>query len=200
MAKVIIGLTGPTGAGKSTATRAAQSLGFFIINADEITRYCQRPNSPLLKELEAAFGDVLNSDGSLNRSALAEKAFKSSDTTKLLNSIVLPKVMEEINRRINEREEKFILLDAPTLFEAGADAICKDTIGVLAENEIRLKRIMERDNIPLSAAKTRMSAGKDDKFYIKRCGHIIYNNKGEKEFQDNALKLFQQLKDNFNES
>lgn len=172
--KLKIGLTGPTGAGKSTVSTVAESLGFQVINCDSVARKATEKGSIGLLKLAAVFGeDILNSDDSLNRKVLAQKAFSSKENTELLNKTLLPHIVKLVDREIVSDK---VLLDAPTLFESGISSECDFTVAVLADEKIRLDRIIKRDNITEAEAKLRMSAGKSDDFYIKNADYVLYNN------------------------
>ena len=194
MQKFVVGLTGPTGSGKSTAREIAAELGFFCIDADKVARDATKAGSPLLPVLQKEFGDILNLDGSLNRAKLASAAFCDTASTEKLNSIMLPYIVKMIEHIIEGTKSILILLDAPTLFEAGANKLCKKTVGVVADESIRLKRIMARDNITEDAAKLRMSAGKQQSFYEENCDYILTNNSTADEFILSAKELFTKLK------
>ena len=178
--RIIIGLTGPTGSGKSTASKAAAELGFKVIDCDILARRAVEKGSGGLAALTKAFGTaILNQDGTLNRKKLAEIAFASKENTELLNKTLLPYIVILVKQ---EADSDKVLLDAPTLFESGIDKMCDGTVAVLADEETRLKRIMSRDRIDKAAAMLRINAGKDDEFYIKNTDYIIYNNSDEREF------------------
>lgn len=169
----VVGLTGPTGAGKSSVTDVAKNLGFKIIDCDALARLAVEKGSDGLADVVKAFGDgVLNSDGTLNRKQLAALAFSASDKTELLNKTLLPHIVKLIKAQI---DVPLVLLDAPTLFESGADSLCDDVIVVLCDEKTRKERIIKRDGIDESAAELRIKAGKDDNFYIERSNNIVYN-------------------------
>ncbi len=169
----VVGLTGPTGAGKSSVTDVAKNLGFKIIDCDALARVAVEKGSDGLADIVKAFGDgVLNSDGTLNRKQLAALAFSASDKTELLNKTLLPHIVKLIKAQI---DVPLVLLDAPTLFESGADSLCDDVIVVLCDEKTRKDRIIKRDGIDESAAELRIKAGKDDNFYIERSNNIVYN-------------------------
>ncbi len=169
----VIGLTGPTGAGKSSVTPVAEELGFKVINCDSVARVAtQKGSEGLLAVVEAFGGGVLNDDGTLNRAALASVAFSIPEKTELLNKTLLPHIVKLINAQL---DAPLVLLDAPTLFESGADSICDEIIVIIADEKTRKTRIMERDGIDEAAALLRIKAGKDDNFYLERTNNIIYN-------------------------
>lgn len=177
---MIIGLTGPTGAGKSSLSAKAEALGFKVIDCDNIARQAVEKGTEGLKALVLVFGeDILNKDGTLCRSRLAEKAFKTPENTELLNKTIFPFIIELVNKQL---EGEKVLLDAPTLFESGINNICDKTIAVLADRGIRLLRITERDGIEKEAAELRINAGKTDDFYRENADFIIYNNGNQAEF------------------
>ena len=169
----VVGLTGPTGAGKSSVTDVAKNLGFKIIDCDALARVAVEKGSDGLADIVKVFGGgVLNSDGTLNRKQLAALAFSASDKTELLNKTLLPHIVKLIKAQI---DVPLVLLDAPTLFESGADSLCDDVIVVLCDEKTRKERIIKRDGIDESAAELRIKAGKDDNFYIERSNNIVYN-------------------------
>lgn len=169
----VVGLTGPTGAGKSSVTQTAEKLGFKVVDCDRLARVAVQKGSDGLGAVVAAFGDgILNDDGTLNRAALAKKAFSCESSTELLNKTLLPYITELVQREITQDR---VILDAPTLFESGADSLCDEVVVILASEKIRLSRIMERDNIDEESALLRIKAGKDDNYYCDRTNNIIYN-------------------------
>lgn len=184
---MIIGLTGPTGAGKSSASSVAEKLGFKIIDCDKLARVAVEKGTDGLQSLVVAFGeDILNIDGTLNRKALAKKAFAEKEKTELLNKTILPHIVKLVER---ESVGDKILLDAPTLFESGIDSMCDSTVAVLCDTEIRLSRIMKRDGIDKESAMLRIGAGKTDEFYNQNADYIIYNNGDSEVFCENFKKI-----------
>lgn len=178
--RTVIGLTGPTGAGKSSVWPIARELGFKIVDCDFLARVAVEKESNGLKSLCEVFGNgILLPDGSLNRKALAEIAFSSHEKTELLNETLLPHIVSLVEREI---DADYVLLDAPTLFESGIQNRCDKTVAVLSDDAFRIKRIMRRDNIDADAARLRMSAGKGDEFYLKNADMVFYNNGNLQEF------------------
>ena len=191
--KYILGLTGPTGSGKSTLCKAAEEIGWYVINCDLLARNATE-NPEVVKKLTDAFGiDILDENGRLVRKELAQKAFSSKENTKLLNKTILPYIVDLIKQKINESSSDKIILDAPTLYESGADSLCDAVCAVLGNRKTRLARIMSRDNIDEKSARLRMSAGKPDRYYKERTPHIICNNADEADAVDAFEKLLTKL-------
>lgn len=173
----IIGLTGPTGAGKSTVSAAAEQFGLRVVNCDLLARKAVEKGTEGLKALTAVFGNgILEKDGSLNRKELAALAFKTPENTELLNKTLLPHIVKLVKKETNSKNA---LLDAPTLFESGLNSECVKTIAVLADKKLREERITARDNITKQQALLRINAGKSDDFYKTHADCIIYNNGDE---------------------
>ncbi len=188
---IIIGLTGPTGAGKSRVCSVCREYGFEVVNCDELARAAVQKNSEGLNALCRVFGeDILNEDGTLNRKLLAKRAFSCAENTELLNQTILPFIVTLVyNTAMGDR----VLLDAPTLFESGLNRICKKTVAVLADSKIRLERILKRDNITAEDAKIRLKAGKSDDFYKKNADYIIYNNGKVDDFLNEFRKILEEI-------
>ena len=125
---IVIGLTGQTGAGKTTVADGLRHFGYQVIKADEIARLVTEKGSPVLQELAAVFGaDILTEDGSLDRALLAERAFASPEETKLLNGVTHPEILRLINKKINGAffdGYEGVILDASQLFESGLNERC----------------------------------------------------------------------------
>jgi len=192
----VLGLTGPTGAGKSTVAAFFEKKGFAVINADETAKYV-RENSPEVKRaLADAFGQDLITDGSVDRKKLAQRAFSSKESTEKLNAILLPPIADEIRRRalsLKKDGARAVILDAPLLFEAGLEGLCDLTVAVLAEREMRLARIIERDGLSKDSAESRMAAQHDDSFYSSRADRVIRNGGNEQELLSSLESIEKEL-------
>ena len=174
--RTVIGLTGQTGAGKSTVSKVFAENGFFIIDADHIARIVVEKGSNCLGELTHAFGTgIINCDGTLNRNSLANIVFNNKSRLDKLNSIIYPYILSEISCRI-ENTKGFVLLDAPTLFESGANKMCDIIISVIADPQIRKERIIKRDKLTHEQAVSRMKSQLDESFFIEHSDYLIKNN------------------------
>lgn len=197
---IIIGLTGTTGAGKSTVAKVFENTGCKIIDADKTAREIMIPPSKCLDTLCSYFGnDIIDENGQLKRKLLAQKAFSSKEKTALLNSITHPFIVKKFNEYISQAKDlgyNIIVLDAPQLFESKSNEICDITIAVTAPLEERLKRIMKRDNITREQGLQRISAQLTDEFFKDNCTYIINNDTTADELTEKAQKLISEIKQN----
>lgn len=187
----VLGITGPSGAGKSLVSKHFLKRGFAHIDADKSARAVMRTGEPCLLKLKDFFGDgILFPDGSLDRGKLAFLAFGGGKVDEL-NRITHPFILSEIKREIGgiaASGAHCAILDAPALFESGADKFCDKILVVLADRELRIKRIMERDGISREKAAERIDAQPDENFYMKRADFIIRSDGGESELFAGADK------------
>ena len=199
---LIVGLTGPTGAGKSSASRVFEHLGFSAVNADKIAHEVVSCGSSCASQLAAAFGQDIIVKGEIDRALLAKRAFSSKEKTCLLNDITHPAIIRETLlrcRRLIDGGRRCILLDAPLLFESGLDILCDETVCVLTPKEIRVSRLAERDGIDRAAIERRMAAQHDDDFYIKRCGYVLDGSKTLQQEADDIARIAAEIKRVYND-
>ena len=192
--KLVIGLTGPTGAGKGLVAARFAEAGFLVLDADVVAREVVRPGSECLPVLAEEFGPaVLREDGSLDRRALAAAAFASREATLRLNAILHPVIRARLAAAVEAAGQTPVLIDAPQLFEGECDTLCTATVAVLATPALRRERICLRDGLTPEEAEQRMSVQPDDAFYLDRCDHILYNNADAASLAAAADRLIAQL-------
>ena len=175
-----IGVTGPSGSGKSLFCSLFANTGFFAIDCDEVYHELTDAPSECTRELASEFGDeILLPSGALDRRALAKVVFAPDAKNKLdiLNAITHKYVLSEVRRRIAALSPdcRGALVDAPLLFESGFDKECDLTVALLAPRETRLSRLSERDSLPTNALNARLDAAKSDEWYTERCDVTVYN-------------------------
>ena len=171
---MIIGLTGMSGAGKSTVSEVFRTFGFSVIDCDRIARDVARRRE-FLKEVAERFSpDMLTSDGGLDRPKVAELIYNDNVSRRKYQRIIIPYIIYDIIEDI-EGAENNVLLDAPTLFEARLDIICDRIVGVCADESVCAMRIAERDNISPEQARERLSAQHNAAFFRNRCDHCLEN-------------------------
>lgn len=186
---IIIGLTGQTGAGKSTVCEILKEKCIRSIDCDKISREVTADGAPALSEIEKAFGTVVV-DGVLDRRKLGMIVFNDQDKKAVLEGILFPYIIDEVKRRLNELEsENAVILDAPTLFESGLYKICDRILGVVASEKSRLERILMRDKIDELSAITRMRAQPSEEWFSRHCDEVIKNDGGLHELEFSLVPI-----------
>lgn len=198
----VIGLTGQSGAGKTTVCDVFARKGFAVINADIIAREVTKKGSPCLKNILDVFPECINKETEeLDRQKMAQLVFNDNELLKVFNSIMYPyittKILAEI-RRLGSDGKKLVLLDAPTLFESRADDFCNYIVCVISKENLRMKRIIERDNISEDKIRSRFESQHIDDFYISRSDSVIYNNSNLEDFINSAESTAKKIKEMFN--
>ncbi len=176
----IIGITGGIGTGKSTVSSVLRDRGYRIIDADRIARDVVRPGSTALEELAAAFGgSILNEEGGLDRGALASIVFSDDQKKERMERIITDRVVEQVRRLTEEAREDgsegLVFLDAPTLFETGADRLTDAVWLVTAAEDVRTARVMKRDGSTWEQVRRRMDAQMPEAEKAARSSDIIDN-------------------------
>ena len=170
----ILGITGGSGCGKTTLLLAAQELGAYAIDCDALYHEMLARDSELLAALKAEFPAAFR-DGALQRRKLGELVFAAPDKLARLNAITHPRVVSEVRRRLNGRNEPFAVIDAVGLFESGLNAICNATVAVVAPEEARVARLMQRDGISRDYALSRLHAQKSDADFSASADYTLEN-------------------------
>lgn len=177
---LVIGLTGPSGAGKGEVADLFASFRIPVMDADKIYHQMLLPPSPCLSEIARHFGSqILNPDGTLDRKKLASIVFSDRAELDELNRITHSFVMRTIRRRLEYYKSdgvSAVVLDAPQLFEAGGDKDCNILVSVLSNKENRIRRIVARDGITREEAELRLASQKSDAFFRANSDYVIENN------------------------
>ena len=184
----ITGLTGMSGAGKTTACSIFSESGFAVIDCDHVARDVVGRGRPALAELTEHFTTgILNTDGTLDRRKLGDIVFSDSTALKTLNDMIYPFITYEIIctvRKLADSGNRLVLLDAPTLFESGADILCDTIVSVTAAHDFSVRRIMARDGISREQAENRLRSQHDAHFYESRSAYCAENSGTLPEFED----------------
>lgn len=175
----IYGLTGQTGAGKSTVASFLSKKGFFVLDGDKVARRVTEKGSSALSALSAFFGeDILFPDGSLDRKKLAERAFSSKEGTKKLGELTHPFIHRLFEEEIKKAEEEgfsLCIIDAAALLESPSRSLCEKILVVFCPRELRLERILKRDALTREEAERRINAQGDDEYYLSQADAVIKN-------------------------
>ncbi|MTI96217.1 MAG: dephospho-CoA kinase [Firmicutes bacterium] len=194
---VVIGLTGGIACGKSTIAKVLKRLGAVIIDADREGKVVVKKDSPAWREIVAEFGrEILNPDGSINRRRLGNKVFGQPEKLKRLNSIVHPRMMDNIRDKIRYYKQKddvpAIVLDAALLFEAKADDLVDVVWVVTVDRETQINRLMNRDKLDCKLAVQRVEAQMPVEEKIARADAVIDNMGTRRQTRERILELWAQ--------
>lgn len=177
---VVIGLTGGIASGKSTVSKMFQGFHIPVIDADIIAREVVEPGKEAYNDIVKAFGkEVLEENGELNRPKLGSIVFHNEDKRLLLNNIVHPAVRKEMNaqkdRYIRENAQA-VVLDIPLLFESKLTSLVDQILLVYVDNEMQMKRLMERNHFTEEEAKARITSQMPLQEKIALADKVINNN------------------------
>jgi dephospho-CoA kinase len=177
--RIVVGLTGRYCSGKGTAARVLATLGFSVVDADELSHEVMAEKT---EEVIAAFGpSARGRDGGVDRRALGRIVFADPAARTRLEGILYPAITERINRFI-EKADSSVVINAPLLQRAGLEKICDAVVFVRAPALIRLARAMRRDSLSLRDGWARINAQKDvrpqsigpgvDTYSVLNCGSV----------------------------
>ena len=193
----IIGITGPTGAGKTTALNELEKLGGVIIDCDAVYHELLKSNTALQNELESRFGNLNDENGVFDRKKLGAVVFHDPAALSDLNAIAHRHVVDAVKVILATAEQDNILaaaIDAIALFESGLSDLCHATVAITAPAEIRVERIMAREGITREYAQSRVNAQNPEEFYTSRCQQTLRNDcASAAEFGARAETLFRTI-------
>ena len=193
----VIGLTGQTGAGKSTVRELFKAKGAAVIDADAVSHDIVDNDLSCLTDIVEHFSCiVLNDKGKLNRKALGRIVFSDPKKLAVLNKIMFPYIVSAINGKVTAYEHagaQMIVIDGATLIESGCSKMCSVLISVTAEEETRLTRIIHRDGISKRDAVRRVSAQHPEEFYIEASDYVIKNNGTPGDLEREAERVLDEI-------
>lgn len=192
--RLIVGLTGMSGAGKSTVCSVFSDNGFAIIDCDKCAREVTEPGMSALSELSQRLSpELILGDGSLDRRRTAELIFHDPKKRTLFNKIIYPYITYNIMEKIKQCGE-LVLLDAPTLFEARLQLLCDRIVSVTADINVCAQRITVRDGISSELARARLSSQHGADFYRERSDYCLENNGTQQQLYVAAAEVIKALK------
>lgn len=195
MNKFIFGITGGSGAGKSTVSDMFRNLGVYVSDADKVARIVVEKGSACLDELAGSFGnDIINTKGCLDRKKLAEIVFSDAKKLEKLNSITHKYIYNYINNELEQCDENICAVDGAVIIGSPVAELCKRIVAVTAKKEVRLKRILERDNMTLKMAENRIDAQNSEEFYRENADYIIENNNGIAKLGEQIEFIYNKIK------
>ena len=194
----LIGVTGASGAGKTTALLALEQLGARVIDCDRLYHELLQSCRPMLDELKAAFPAAFPG-GELDRRALGAIVFSDAEALLRLNAITHPYVTQAVEEQLRcfaMQGCTLAAIDAAELISSGMGERCKATVAVLADEDRRVARIMARDGISREAALKRVHAQKPDAYYRAKCDYTLFNNADEAAFLKDCRRLMEEIIEN----
>ncbi len=195
----VVGLTGQSGAGKSTVSEIMQSCGLSVVNADSVSHQVAAMPE-FLSEVSKAFPTCVDASG-LNRQKLASLVFNDKSLLKAYSAIIYPYIIRQIFKELEAFKnagKSVVVLDAPTLFESGLSDICSAVVSVIAPMEAKISRILQRDGVPIELVKSRLNSQNSEDFFAKNSDFIINNCTNLDELRQKTLAVVNAVGEMFN--
>lgn len=191
----VIGITGGTGCGKTTALRELEAMGALIIDCDALYHDMLKTNVKMLADIERSFpGTVI--DGVLDRKALGATVFSNEAALEDLNAITHHYIGLEVSKELSEwamRGGKTAAIDAIALIESGLAEKCCAVVGIVAEKATRIERIMKRDAISYEYAMMRVNAQYPNEYFEQKCEYVLHNDGSADRFRKECKNLFKEV-------
>lgn len=176
---LLVGITGGIGAGKSAFSKILENAGYTVLNADQFARAVTQVGSPALKKIAQLFGkEALLKDGSLNRAYIRGEIIRDSNLREKLEAITHPKIQELTlaeSKRLFKEGKTIVFYEAPLLFEAKSEKNMDLVICVVANDKIRIKRVMARDNSNEEDAKKILESQMNQELKAKKSDYVVTN-------------------------
>lgn len=189
----IVGLTGGIGSGKTTIAKWFSEQGIPVYNSDNEAKRLMNESSEIREELIQLFGEDAYLNNELNRKFISSKVFENKDLLEQLNQIVHPAVFKDFKTWIQNQNAPFIVKEAAILFESGSYHDCDYIVSVIADEEIRIQRVMERDGISNEQVLSRIKNQWTDELRIVNSDFIIRNNQGLNELKEEFQEVYNKL-------
>ena len=174
---LIIGLTGGIGSGKSVASDKFKSLGIVVVDADVASRTVVEPGKPALKEIQDHFGSgIITAEGKLDRNKLREIIATDSEKRKWLESVLHPKIGEQITKEISESTSVYTLFVAPLLLETNSQEMCSRVVVVDVPKDVQIQRTAKRDKVSSNQVEQMVAAQMKREKRLEKADDVLLNN------------------------
>ena len=188
---MILGITGGTGCGKTTLLKAIEDLGGLVLDCDAIYHRLLTTDKAMLDAIDARFPGVIE-EGALNRKKLGAIVFSDRQALLDLNAITHAAVKRDVLCQLESRPT-LAAIDAIGLFEGGLAELCDTTVAITAPEEVRVRRLMEREGISESYARSRIAAQHEEGWFRHHCDEILENNGDLDSFRSKCLAFLAHL-------
>ncbi len=193
--KLVLGITGGSGSGKSQVCKLLASMGAQIMDADEVGHTIT--SSPeVLEEIKVEFGnEVLNENGLLDRKKLGAIVFSSKSALEALNVMTHKRIFDEIEKRLSESDAEVVAIDAAVLQQTRLKELCSFIIAVVAPMNMRVERIMQRDALSEEGARMRIASQSTDAQYAHGADFVILNNGNVENLNRRVIEIFETIRE-----
>ncbi|MCQ2350103.1 MAG: dephospho-CoA kinase [Paludibacteraceae bacterium] len=185
MSKVLVGITGGIGSGKSVVSKILKIIGYPVYDSDTEARRLNEQDPDVKQQLMAAFGEDIYADGNLNKPKLASLIFQSDENRLLVNSIVHPAVKRDFLQWAERQQTDIVFLEAAILYESGFNEFMNKVVAVTAPEDVRVQRAMKRDNATEQQVVNRIHSQMNQDELARMADYVVVN--------DNCLPLLPQV-------
>ncbi len=191
--KIKIGITGGIGSGKSTVAKIVETIGFPVYYSDQRAKELMNSSDEIKEELNNHFGIDFYAEGSLNRKLLADKIFQNKDELTFVNQLVHPIVRQDFYLWSENQSCKIVFQESALLFETGNEKNFTATILITATDELRIQRVMKRDNCSRASVLERMKNQLPEAQKRSKATYIIENNETQSVIQQ-TISILEEIK------
>lgn len=191
-----IAITGNIASGKSQVEKELISLGFKVVDTDKINHEILENDKITIQEIKNAFSDydILDEQGKLLREKIGKIVFSNNEKKQILEGILHQKIYEKLEAFYeNNKDEKLVFISIPLLFEAKQEDKFDKIVFISANEELRLKRLIERNNYDIEYAKKRIAAQEKEQIKIEKSDFVIYNNSDLSNLKNQIKEVLNQL-------
>jgi dephospho-CoA kinase len=186
----IIGLTGGIGSGKTTVAQFIEECGFPVYYSDDRAKTIVNDNENLKEKIKELLGDQsYDAHGSYDRKFVADKVFNDADLLHKLNEIIHPAVRIDFEEWVKRQSKYLVFKETALLFELKLNLQCYKSLLVTAQDNIRMKRVMDRDNKTYREVQTIMERQMPEKDKIKTADYIIYNDTNLEDLKEQTERI-----------
>ncbi len=189
---IIVGLTGGIGSGKTIVCKVFEKLNIPVYSADTEAKKLMNSDYKIKSKLISEFGNNVYRNNSLNKKFLANIIFNNKKKLLFVNSVVHPVVKKHIKNWISQQTSNYVIIENAILFESGFDKIANKIITVTAPEELRIRRVVKRDNSTYKEVKARINNQMPDEEKIKKSDFVIQND-NEQLILPQILKIHKEI-------